>query len=156
MARPCKCRRIGCDPGASYFKPGGVPVRRLREVILTLDELEAVRLGDLEGMYQQQAAARMNVSRQTFGNIVTAAHRKIADALLNAKALKIDGGTYERTERKSFKCNRCNHVWEAAHGTARPTGCPHCKCAEIYSDGCSAGRAKRRTAKSGKGKCRRS
>jgi predicted DNA-binding protein (UPF0251 family) len=127
----------------------------LKDVILTLDELEAIRLADLEGMYQRQAAVRMNVSRQTFGNIVIAARRKIADALLNAKALKIEGGMYERAETDSFKCNRCNHVWQVARGTARPTGCPHCKCAEIYSDRCSGGRANKTLAKSGKGKCRR-
>ena len=155
MARPHKCRKIGCDPKSGYFKPRGVPVRRLQEVVITLDELEAIRLADLEGMYQEQAAARMNVSRQTFGNIANSAHKKIADALLNAKALKIDGGTYVKVETRKFKCHCCNHVWEAARGTTRPAGCPHCKCAEIHSHGCSGGRARKTPAKSGKGKCRR-
>jgi predicted DNA-binding protein (UPF0251 family) len=69
----------------------------LEEVILALDELEAVRLADLEGLYQEDAARKMNVSRQTFGNIVNSAHKKIADVLLNAKALKIEGGAVKRT-----------------------------------------------------------
>ena len=70
----------------------------LEEVNLTLDELEAVRLADLAELYQEDAAKKMNVSRQTFGNIINSAHKKIADALLNAKALKIEGGTVERVD----------------------------------------------------------
>ena len=70
----------------------------LEEVNLTLDELEAIRLADMEEMYQEDAAKKMNISRQTFGNIVNSAHKKIADVLLNAKALKIEGGTIERVD----------------------------------------------------------
>ena len=68
----------------------------LEEVNLTLDELEAIRLADLTELYQEDAAKKMNISRQTFGNIINSAHKKIADALLNAKALKIEGGVVER------------------------------------------------------------
>ena len=70
----------------------------LEEVNLTLDELEAIRLADLTELYQEDAAKKMNISRQTFGNIINSAHKKIADALLNAKALKIEGGTVERVD----------------------------------------------------------
>ena len=70
----------------------------LEEVNLALDELEAIRLADLAGLYQEDAAKKMNISRQTFGNIINSAHKKIADALLNAKALKIEGGTVERVD----------------------------------------------------------
>ena len=156
MSRPHKCRRISCDPETSYFGPRGVPVRRLEEVNLTLDELEAVRLADLEGMYQEEAASNMNISRQTFGNIVISAHKKIADALLNAKALKIAGGTCVRADIRRFKCCCCDHVWEVAHENARPTGCPHCKKGEIHRDECAAGRVKKRVAGFGKRKCGRS
>jgi len=96
MPRPCKFRRIRCKPDTTYFKPRGIPVDELEEVILTLDELEAMRLADQSGFYQQIAAAKMNISRQTFGNIINSAHRKIADVILNAKALKIEGGAVER------------------------------------------------------------
>ena len=65
---------------------------------VTIDEFEAIRLADLDGLYQEDAAKKMNVSRQTFGNIVNSAHKKIADALLNAKALKIEGGNIERVD----------------------------------------------------------
>ncbi len=89
MARPIKCRRISCTPAAGYFKPVGIPLRDLEEIVLGLDELEAMRLADLEGLYQADAAVRMGVSRQTIGNILNSAHRKLADALLNGKALRI-------------------------------------------------------------------
>ncbi len=92
MPRPCRCRRISCCPNANYFKPKGISMSLLEEVKLTLDELEAVRLADFEGLYQEEAAQKMAVSRQTFGNIIHSAHRKISDALLNGKALKIEGG----------------------------------------------------------------
>ena len=96
MPRPCRCRRIRCKPDTNYFKPRGIPLDSLEEVNLTLDELEAVRLADLEGSYQADAAEKMDVSRQTFGNIIKSAHKKIADVLLNAKALKIEGGKVRR------------------------------------------------------------
>ncbi len=89
MGRPIKERCINCVPVASYFKPVGIPMRDLDEIVLAMDELEALRLTDLEGLYQADAAARMGVSRQTIGNILNSVHRKIADALLNGKALRI-------------------------------------------------------------------
>ena len=89
MARPVKCRHINCAPASNYFKPAGIPLRDLEEVVLGMDELEAMRLTDLEGYYQQDAAEQMVVSRQTIGNILNSAHAKVADALLNVKALRI-------------------------------------------------------------------
>ena len=96
MSRPCRCRKIRCSPDTNYFKPRGIPLDMLEEVNLTLDELEAIRLADLEEMYQEDAAKKMNISRQTFGNIINSAHKKIADVLLNAKALHIVGGKVKR------------------------------------------------------------
>lgn len=95
MVRPRQCRRVGQLPQATYYKPRGVPLRGLEQVGLEVDELEALRLADLEGLYQEAAAERMNVSRQTFGRILEAAHRKVADALVNGKALSIEGGAIE-------------------------------------------------------------
>ncbi len=92
MPRPFKCRRVLGLPGADYFKPRGIPLSELQEIGLAIDEFEAVRLADLEGLYQEDAAKKMNVSRQTFGNILGSAHQKIADCLVNAKALKIESG----------------------------------------------------------------
>lgn len=89
MARPMKCRKVECAISAAYFKPQGIPMRDLDEVALELDEIEAIRLADLEELYQVDAAARMGVSRQTFGNIIARAHKKVATALLHGKALRI-------------------------------------------------------------------
>jgi predicted DNA-binding protein (UPF0251 family) len=70
----------------------GIPVLELEEVVMTLDEFEAIRLADLDGFYQEQAAGQMNVSRTTFSRIVDSAHRKMADAIVHGKALRIEGG----------------------------------------------------------------
>ena len=74
MARPKRCRRIRSTPGSSYFKPRGIPLSVLEEVVLSFDEFEAVRLADLDGLYQDQAAEKMGISRQTFGRIIESAH----------------------------------------------------------------------------------
>ena len=95
MPRPFCNRRIAGLPGAPIFKPTGIPVRDLEEVVMSLDEFEAMRLADLDGLYQQQAAEQMNVSRTTFSRIIDAAHRKMADALVHGKALRIEGGPVE-------------------------------------------------------------
>jgi len=95
MPRPRHCRRVAQLPQSAYYKPRGVPLSVLEHVNLTVDELEAIRLADLEGLYQEDAAKRMNVSRQTFGRILESAHKKIADALVNGKALSIEGGPIE-------------------------------------------------------------
>ena len=106
MPRPFKCRRVRCAPDANYFKPRGIPVDLLEEIPLTVDEFEAVRLADLEGLYQEDAAAKIAISRQTFGNIVAAARKKIADCLVNAKALKIEGGTIKMTRNEQGPMRR--------------------------------------------------
>lgn len=95
MPRPRQCRRVAQLPQATYYKPRGVPLRTLEQVALTVDELEAIRLADFEGMYQEEAAQHMNVSRQTFGRIIETARKKVADALVHGKALSIDGGAVE-------------------------------------------------------------
>ena len=95
MARPINCRRVGFMPQSDYFKPRGIPLSMLEEVILTVDECEAIRLADLESLYQEKAAEKMKVSRQTFGRIIDSAHKKVGEALVQGKALKIEGGRRE-------------------------------------------------------------
>lgn len=132
MARPFKCRRVLSEPSFDYFKPRGIPVARLEEVALTVDEFEAVRLADLECMYQERAAERMKISRQTFGNILGSAHHKIADCLVNGKAIKIEGGVFEMETKRNFSCSACNHEWAVPHGTGRPGECPECGSRDIH------------------------
>jgi predicted DNA-binding protein (UPF0251 family) len=100
MPRPFCRRRIAGQPAAPIFKPLGIPVIELEEVVMTLDEFEAIRLADLDGLYQEQAAEQMSVSRTTFSRIVDAAHKKIADALAHGKALRIEGGPVQVTGRR--------------------------------------------------------
>ncbi len=100
MPRPVNERRIGAPIPLRVMKPAGIPARELEEVVLGFDEAEAVRLADFEGLYQEAAARSMGVSRQTFGRIIEAARKKIADALLNGKTLRIDGGECRIDEGK--------------------------------------------------------
>lgn len=90
MPRPKKQRRICCNPTAYYFKPRGIPVYELEEVLLNHDELESLRLADLLNYSQENAAKEMKISRATFGRIVESARKKIADAILNGKAVRIN------------------------------------------------------------------
>ncbi|MDP2929074.1 MAG: DUF134 domain-containing protein [Candidatus Omnitrophota bacterium] len=90
--RPKKTRWIECLPGERCFKPICRPLSRLKGVYLTLDELEAIRLADLDGLKQFDAAKRLKISRPTFSRIVASARNKIADGLVNIKAIRIEGG----------------------------------------------------------------
>ncbi|MCZ7583810.1 MAG: DUF134 domain-containing protein [Deltaproteobacteria bacterium] len=126
MPRPCCSRRIQNTPESTYFKPQAIPAARLREIRLAVDELEAIRLADLEGLYHESAAAAMNVSRATFGRVLFSARRKVAEALVRGCALRIEGGKFHMAQRRSFLCDNCGHDWQAAFGTGRPTACPEC------------------------------
>jgi len=94
MAKPKKKRVIRFDPEATYFKPRGVPLSILEEVVLALEELEAIRLTDFEDFNQTKAAEKMKISQPTFNRILTSAHKKIGEALVLGKAIKIEGGDY--------------------------------------------------------------
>ncbi|MDD3175873.1 MAG: DUF134 domain-containing protein, partial [Candidatus Nanoarchaeia archaeon] len=79
-------------PEITYFKPQGVPLRKLEEVVLTKDELECLRLSELENLSQLQSAELMEIHQSTFQRTLTRAREKITDALVNGKAIKIHGG----------------------------------------------------------------
>lgn len=113
------------------FKPAGVPASQMTETVLEIDELEALRLADLEGMYQEFAAEQMNVSRQTFGRIVSSARKKVAQALVQGMSLRIEGGVIEMAEQRTFKCMECEHEWQLPFGTGRPAECPECKSSSL-------------------------
>jgi predicted DNA-binding protein (UPF0251 family) len=126
MSRPPKCRRVEFLPNTTYFKPAGIPLRDLEEVGISIEEVEAIRLKDLEGLEQEQGAEKMNISRPTFQRILASARQKLADALLNGKAMKIEGGNFEMTWRR-FRCYR-GHEWELETPvSALPELCPECR-----------------------------
>ncbi|MFA6320294.1 MAG: DUF134 domain-containing protein [Candidatus Omnitrophota bacterium] len=100
MMRPKKTRWIKCLPGERCFKPMCKPLNKVKCVCLTLDEFEAVRLADLEGMEQAEAAKMLKISRPTFSRIAASARKKIADGLVNIKAIRIEGGCCKVVRRK--------------------------------------------------------
>ena len=104
MARPLNTRQIPRGLKESAFKPQGVPMTELEQVNLTLDGLEALRQADLEGLYQEEAAQRMGVSRATFARVLTAARKAVAEALVHGKALDIGGGNVGLRPKGSWPC----------------------------------------------------
>lgn len=134
MPRPPKYRRVALLPSATYFKPAGIPLRVLREMRLSVEELEAIRLKDLEGLEQEQSAKKMNVSRPTFQRVLASARQKIADALFHGKALRIEGGSFEMAYRR-FRCLN-GHEWEVPFEemiTKPPELCPSCNTADFIA-----------------------
>ena len=99
--RPKKTRWIRCLPGEKCFKPICKPLNKLKGVCLTLDEFEALRLADLEGLKHLDAAKGLKISRPTFSRIISSAHKKIADGLVNIKAIRIEGGCCKVIRRKT-------------------------------------------------------
>ena len=89
MPRPRLCRKIEFNPNITYFKPQGVSMRELEIVELTAEEIEAYRLRHINDMEQQEAADKMHTSQSTYQRILYSAYKKIADALINGKAIKI-------------------------------------------------------------------
>ena len=98
--RPKKIRRVKCEPGEKCFRPQCMPLGKIEGVYLTLDEFEAVRLADFEGLKQESAAKRMKISRSTFSRIISSAHSKVGDALVNIKAIRIEGGCCKIINKK--------------------------------------------------------
>jgi predicted DNA-binding protein (UPF0251 family) len=134
VARPIKCRRVSLLPGAVYFKPEGIPSACLEGVQLTIEEAEAVRLKDIQNLEQEEAAERMNVSRPTFQRVLTSARQKIADALLNGKALKIEGGHFEMSPVR-LRC-ASGHQWQVSYELMRQNvlqTCPVCSAPNVES-----------------------
>jgi len=90
MPRPRIPRYVNFNPAVVYFKPRGVPLRMLEEVVLGADEIEALKLYEVEGLEQRAAAEKMNISQPTFARILDSAYKKIAKALIEGKAIRIE------------------------------------------------------------------
>ena len=123
---------MSCIPQVTFFKPAGIPLTGLSEACLLVEEAEAIRLKDLEGLEQEECARRMNISRSTFSRILDSARQKVADALLNGKAIRIQGGNFEVAARR-FRCSR-GHEWEVpgqGPAAAPPEFCPRCRARHI-------------------------
>ena len=108
MPRPRKMRFVQGPPVVTGFVPNRVPPWGWGEIVLPIEGLEAIRLSDFEGLDQETAAQRMNVSRQTFGRILGEARRIVAEALVMGKVLRIEGGHFELPPRGR---RRRGHGW---------------------------------------------
>ncbi|HHU50160.1 MAG: DUF134 domain-containing protein [Caldicoprobacterales bacterium] len=124
MARPVKCRRVEFFPEDNYFIPLGKRKCEVEETTLKVEELEAMRLKDIEGLNQQECAERMQVSRQTFQNIIDSARNKVALALTQGNAIHIRGGNYTLGSCK-FKCLDCGEEYSTNYDKDRYI-CPSC------------------------------
>lgn len=141
MVRPHKERRVEKLPSITHYKPVAIPLRDLDEIVLTIEEMEAIRLADVELLDQGEAAKRMDVSRPTFHRIVNKAHQKIASALWQGCALRIDGGSFRiehahRTDLRKFVCDDCSHHWTLPHGTGM-------RCTDLTCPACNSQRIRR-------------
>ena len=131
MPRPPKKRNIDFLPDLTYFKPAGVPLKNLREVSLGFEELEAIRLKDLEGLEQEACAVRMGISRPTFHRIIVQARKKLAQALIEGKAIRIEGGNY-RLSQTLLHCYKCGFTGRNVDRETKTAG----KCVHERKDCC--------------------
>ncbi len=132
MGRRCMWRKVSSVPPVNYFKPAGIPTINLQEVNLLVEEAEAIRLKDLEELEQEECAAKMSISRTTFSRILDSARKKVADSLLNGKAIRIQGGNYEMAENR-FRCIS-GHEWNVPFEdmiSNPPESCPECNTPSI-------------------------
>ena len=130
-------------PPATYYKPAGVPLRELEEVSLSVEEFEALRLKDMEGLEQIQCAERMGVARTTYQRILYAARAKIAEALVEGRAIRIEGGRYKLLPKHSYRCAQCGHEFKKPR-KAKQSGkmsCPGCGKDTIHTE-CTSKNAK--------------
>jgi predicted DNA-binding protein (UPF0251 family) len=135
LARPTKWRKIDNIPTVPYFIPSEKDVLEIPENILKLEELEAIRLKDLEGLEQGECADKMEVSRPTFQRILLAAREKIADSLINGKTIHIEGGKFTRNIC-SVICEDCGKEWMESYENLElirngQSFCPSCDSTKI-------------------------
>lgn len=148
MPRPVKFRCVESVPRVSLFQPIGVPFGSWEEVVLSIEEAEAIRLKDLEGLDQEESARRMRISRPTFQRVLESGRRKMAEALAEGKAIRVEGGNFEMVRRR-FRCDEDGQEWDVpfeAMVEGLPVACPQCSSANIRSLsplGCG-GRGRRR------------
>ncbi|WP_341534012.1 DUF134 domain-containing protein [Sporosalibacterium faouarense] len=124
IARPRKCRRVAFIPENKHFIPLENQGNKANEVILKVEEVEAIRLKDFQNLSQEDCAKKMEISRQTFQNIIGSARRKIAEALIEGKSIKIYGGNYHLKPHQK-RCRKCQK--EFGNDQEREKFCIH-KC----------------------------
>lgn len=135
MPRPVKWRRVEFIPEVKTFIPEGISLKDLEKNVLLVEELEAIRLKDLEGLEQELCAKKMEISRQTFRRILSSARSKVADALINGKSLRIEGGNFT-LNICSVQCFDCGRQWNESYENFEKIlqghyHCPYCGSIQI-------------------------
>ncbi len=133
MPRPPKIRTVEYLPSVRAFRPDMKNSGDVEEIILSVEELEAVRLKDIEGLEQEECAESMRISRPTFRRVLMYAREKIARALVYGKVLKIKGGSFELAIR-NYACQKCGNVFEMAPSNPEKElelECPECESFDI-------------------------
>ena len=131
MPRPKKNKMVSSPPLFSGFKPVGVRRDMLQEITLEIDEYEAIRLSDYEGLDHADAAAEMEISRSTFSRLIEKARKKVADFLIDGKMLHIEGGKIHFRDNV-LKCKSCGHIFNINMGK-RLSECPECGSGELFN-----------------------
>ncbi len=127
MSRPPRCRRITAAPKSRGFRPHGPALSSRGKIALGLDEVEALRLADLEGLHHEEAAARMRISRPTFSRIVEAARKKVAEALVRGRPLRMFGAGSPGGKGERIYCPGCRSAWRPCGLLKAASPCPHCR-----------------------------
>jgi predicted DNA-binding protein (UPF0251 family) len=133
MPRPTRLRQVASVPAVMLFKPAGVPMGELEVAILAVEEVEAIRLKDIEDLHQEVCAQRMGVSRATFHQVLKSARGKLADAILNGKAIRVEGGAFAFPGGR-FRCRRDGSEWTLPPGPlpgVSSVACPTCNGREV-------------------------
>lgn len=147
MPRPRRIRRIFFEPRINYFKPAGISLAHLEDNIITRDELEAIRLIDQEGIEQGKAGKKMKISQPTLSRLLASARKKIADSLINSKAIKIQGGVFEMVRpgmgrRRMTGAGGRGRMGGFAAGPGGACVCPKCGNKEQHKIGVPCSRMK--------------
>ncbi|UCG04633.1 MAG: DUF134 domain-containing protein [Candidatus Heimdallarchaeota archaeon] len=128
MPRPRNPRTIRCDPAHPYFKPRGIPLKDIAGVVdITLEELETIRLSDLEGLSQTEVGEKMNISQSSVSRHLEEAHRKIAKALVLGLAIRIANPV------DFFHCVQCGHTWQILKDITGVKQCENCESTDFHT-----------------------
>jgi predicted DNA-binding protein (UPF0251 family) len=148
MPKPKKDRYVMYPPQVVLFKPQGIPAYMLDQVVMSVDEYEAIRLIDSLGLDQEQAAKKMRVSRATCARIIESARKKSAEALTQGKAIRIEGGSFV-IGRNRYRCRNCGTLWQAkdaepegdsdSSGKSAEATCPQCASTQVVDLGQQVG-----------------
>ena len=130
--KPRKLRNVLLPPRFVSFKPQGVALRDTETILLSIEEYEALRLADFEKLKHYEAAEKMNISRPTFTRLLESAHSKTAEAFVEGRAIRIEGGDYKLAEH-IYGCRRCGYAYNYnAVDQSKPSNCPQCSSEELY------------------------